>query len=78
MLAHSVHSRKMVSNKIFRLIRLGLFLASGAALFAQLPTAAILGVVKDTSGAVVPGATITARNAETGLTRSAVSESNGS
>lgn len=33
--------------------------------FPQLPTATILGVVKDASGAVVPGATLTVRNPDT-------------
>jgi len=45
---------------------------------AQLPTATILGVVKDASGAVVPGASLTARNTETGQTRTAVSAGDGS
>ena len=55
-----------------------LVLAATPALLAQLPTATILGVVKDTSGAVVPGAALTARNTETGQTRSAVSAADGS
>ncbi len=37
--------------------------------FAQLPTGTILGTVKDTSDAVVPGATVTAQNVETGTSR---------
>ena len=45
---------------------------------AQLPTATILGVVKDSSGAVVPEAALTARNVETGQARTTVSEANGS
>src|ERR1700693_2292398 len=36
---------------------------------AQLPTATILGVAKDTSGGVLPIATITVTNVDTGLTR---------
>jgi hypothetical protein len=36
---------------------------------AQLPTATILGVAKDTSGGVLPIATVTATNLDTGLTR---------
>jgi len=53
---------------------------AGVASFAlaQLPTATILGVVRDASGAVVPGATLTARNVETGQSRSAVSGGDGS
>ena len=45
---------------------------------AQLPTAAILGTVRDTSGAVVPDANLTARNIDTGLTRTAASSADGS
>jgi Carboxypeptidase regulatory-like domain/TonB dependent receptor-like, beta-barrel len=48
------------------------------AVWAQLPTATILGVVKDASGAVVPGATVTARNVDTGQTRSLTTEGDGS
>ena len=45
---------------------------------AQLPTATILGVIKDSTGAVVPEATLTARNVETGLIRTTVSSGDGS
>jgi len=54
-----------------------LVLASPLITYAQLPTGTFLGVVKDASGAVVPGATLTARNLETGLTRTTVSGSDG-
>jgi hypothetical protein len=47
-------------------------------IMAQLPTATILGVVKDASGAVVPGATLTVRLTSTGQTRAAVSGPDGS
>ena len=46
--------------------------------FAQLPTATILGTVKDGTGAVVPGASLTARSTETGQTRTAVTAGDGS
>src|SRR5262245_56250460 len=41
-------------------------------------TAQITGVVKDTSGGVLPGATITATQTDTGFTRDTVSSSDGS
>src|SRR5689334_9493089 len=45
--------------------------------FGQLPTATILGTIKDTSGAMVPGANITARNVETGQVRTVLSGADG-
>ena len=39
--------------------------------------AQITGSVKDSSGAIIPGATVTARNADTGLTRAAVTDDSG-
>src|SRR3989442_15491164 len=45
---------------------------------AQLPTGTILGVVKDTSGAVVPGASLTITNIDTSLTRTGRSTEDGS
>lgn len=39
--------------------------------------AQVVGTIKDESGAVIPGATVTARNSETGLVRSAVSDEHG-
>ena len=67
------------ANAIQRfLVCLCLCLAVAAIAFAQLPTATILGVVKDASGAVVPGASLTTRNNETGQTRTAISTGDGS
>src|SRR5438067_7499364 len=48
---------------------------SPSPVFAQ--NAQITGVVKDTSGGVVPGVTVTGKNAENGFTRVAVTEGNG-
>jgi hypothetical protein len=45
---------------------------------AQLPSATIRGVVSDNSGAVVPKATLTVRNTQTGLSRTATSAGDGS
>jgi hypothetical protein len=62
--------------------RLGLFvslliLAAARHLEAQATTGTIQGVVKDSSGAVVPGVTVTATNTETNFARSSVSDSRG-
>src|ERR1043165_9474020 len=46
--------------------------AWAATAYAQ--NAQITGAVKDSSGAVIPGATVTARNVETGLSRVAVTD----
>src|SRR5207249_1241353 len=45
--------------------------------FAQLPTGTILGVVKDSSGAVIPGASVTITNIDTSLTRTGASTEDG-
>ena len=45
--------------------------------FAPMPTATILGMVKDSSGAVVPGVTLTTTNAKTGLSRTTNSGGDG-
>ena len=49
--------------------------ALAAPVYAQ--NAQLSGVVRDSSGAVIPGVTITTRNVDTGLTRVAVTESTG-
>jgi carboxypeptidase family protein len=46
--------------------------------FAQLPTAKIVGTVKDTSGASVPGATVKVTNVDTNVTRTVMTEADGS
>src|SRR6266581_1834417 len=46
--------------------------------FAQTATATIVGVVKDTSGALIPGVSITVKHTDTGQTRTAISSDSGS
>jgi hypothetical protein len=55
---------------------LALVLSAGA-IVADVPTASVIGTVTDSSGAVLPGATVTARNVETGVSRSATSNQAG-
>ena len=44
---------------------------------AQFETAVVLGTVQDSTGAAVPGATITLTNTETGITTSTQTDENG-
>jgi Carboxypeptidase regulatory-like domain len=59
------------------LAALSLLLTSAVA-FAQLSTAQLSGRVTDESGAVLPGVTVTATQTDTGLSRSDVTDANGS
>ena len=52
-------------------------LVTAAVAGAQSPTGSIEGTVVDSSGAVLPGVTVTLTNSETGATRSVVTDSNG-
>ena len=44
---------------------------------AQTTNGVIAGIINDAQGGVLPGVTVTARNAETGLTRTVVTEADG-
>lgn len=49
----------------------------GRLALAQTTTATVLGVVRDPSGAVLPGVTVTLRNADTGFTRTTATDGTG-
>src|SRR5215470_2095955 len=70
----SLHMLGRVGTAIVALIALPTCLV-----FAQTSaaTATILGVVKDTSGELIPGVSITIKHTETGLTRTAISSESG-
>ncbi|PYS00317.1 MAG: TonB-dependent receptor, partial [Acidobacteria bacterium] len=61
-----------MATAIVALIALGTCLV-----FAQTSTATILGVVRDTSGALVPGVSISVKHVDSGLTRTAISNERG-
>ena len=56
---------------------LTLWCVSGLSLHAQFDTAVVLGTVRDGSGAVVPGATLTLKSVDTGITAETQSDENG-
>jgi type 1 fimbria pilin len=60
--------------KAKNLMVVGIMLLASAPLFAQQITGSIRGTVTDSTGAVVAGATVTARQVETGLARTATTD----
>ena len=62
----------------FRQAALIVLLSLPGAAYAQFDTATVLGAVRDSSSAIVPGATVTLRNVATGITATAVSDGEGS
>lgn len=71
-------------NSFFRAIRtlalviFSLAVLAGTSSFAQTFRGTILGSVTDSSGAAVPGATVTVKNADTGLVRTVTTSEDGS
>src|SRR5438552_3457253 len=59
------------------LICLAIFMMSGVTAISQLTTATITGTVTDQSGAAVPGVTVTLKNTEPGISRTAQPIENG-
>ena len=52
-------------------------LLTGSQVLGQVTTATISGIVSDSTGAVIPGATVTARSLETGIERTTITSSEG-
>src|ERR1035437_3938295 len=70
---------KVIMKRFTRCVLFGLMGLMGVSVaLAQIPTATILGVVTDSTGATVPEAKLTARNVETGQARTATSAADGS
>jgi len=64
-------------TRVFVAVLVGLTLAASAAAQTQITTAVIQGSVADATGAMLPGATVEARNVDTNLTRSATTDARG-
>ena len=63
---------------IFVAAIIGLVALGGGLVFGQGSTAALTGTVKDMSGAALPGAAVTVKHTETGLTRAVQADASGS
>ncbi len=59
------------------LLLCALLLGTASAAYAQFDTATILGTVRDNTGAVVPGATVTLTGIDTGIATTKVTDENG-
>src|ERR1044071_4932626 len=76
---HFMGNTNLTITKLNRGILVVLFVCMAASwALSQLPTATILGVVKDSTGAVVPEVTLSALNLENGQSRTAISAGDGS
>src|SRR5437879_4625091 len=64
--------------RTFALVVFALTLFAGTSTFAQTFRGTILGSVTDSSGAAVPGATVTIKNVDTGLVRTVSTSDDGS
>jgi len=64
-------------SRYLLVLLIGVILLGGNAVSAQVTTATIAGVVQDSSGAVIPGVSVTAKNLETGITRNATTDEGG-
>ncbi len=71
--------RKILLRDVCRraLVTLAAALVLPATALAQFDAATVLGTVRDSSGAIVPGAMVTLTNASTGITATAISDENG-
>ncbi|MBI4482897.1 MAG: TonB-dependent receptor, partial [Acidobacteria bacterium] len=67
------NKRKFLTN----FLTLGLLIASPPLVLAQLTTGTLSGTVTDATRAVLPGVTVTVRNADTGLVRTLITDAQG-
>src|SRR6266571_3151004 len=64
-------------SRYLPVLLMGMILAGGHLVSAQLTTATISGVVQDSSGAVIPGVSIAVKNIDTGVSRTITTDEGG-
>src|SRR6476660_1571975 len=64
-------------QRIVHVLVASALLMSASPLHAQVTTATLVGLLHDSSGAVIPGATVVATHEGTGIAREAVTDANG-
>src|SRR5438046_8651034 len=64
-------------SRYLPVLLIGVILLCGNAVSAQVTTATIAGVVQDSSGAVIPGVSVTVKNLDTGITRTITTDEGG-
>src|ERR1700733_6883839 len=74
---HFIFRESQVKSIFFVVLSACLFIAKPLVMYAQFETASVLGYVRDSSGAVVPGATVSLVNQETKTQVSVQSNSQG-
>ena len=77
-MSKKLNSHRALIAKFGFVVLLSIICLGMSKAYAQLPTATILGTVKDASGAVVPEAKLTAKNTGTGQSRITTSAADGS
>ncbi len=69
--------RDLLRAVLLVIFPVALLLTSTTPLKAQVTTATLVGLVRDNSGAVIPGANVVATNEGTGVARESVTDANG-
>src|SRR5262245_13745729 len=64
-------------SRYLPVLLIAVILLGGRAVSAQVTTATIAGVAQDSSGAVIPGVSVTVKNVDTGVTRTATTDEGG-
>src|SRR5437879_4885583 len=64
-------------SRYLPVLLMGMILAGGHLVSAQVTTATISGVVQDSSGAVIPGVSIAVKNIDTGVSRTITTDEGG-